>query len=526
MRSKNKWITLSTLLFLASIVGLTGCFKDKFAIDDLDAGTWNPALATPLAKSELTISDVLKNHTSDLFYERSDGLIVLVYPGFMESFSVEEIVNLINQFIYRQFSFANNVATSNLPVSQSYSVPFNTDGNEDFTRIDFGSGKLRIKVEGQGFSTNSMTLTIPGLIDSTGQPFSAPIYNGSSETYDLEGFSFDLTASGSTTNTLVFEFNGSINTTGGGGTGNINFRLEFVELKFHVAFGNFGKKKVALDSDSIEIFLFKNSRERGFFELTDPYFNIDVTNSIGMPIEIELTELLSRNIITNETFEILNTQNDGLFRIQSPRSPFDSTKYSARFDNRNSRIVDVVSPTPQFLSTGVEGRGNAAGHSSTENFITHKSGMSFRTELVMPLEGRAKNIVLRQETPYELDFNPTEIESIKLRINTENGFPFEVTYGIEVLDAGLNVLGTLVERGEIFLRPGVTNSAGRVTADTQHQTDIDISKADMNILERGKYFRIRAEGNTSENGEKIIKIYGDNGLGIQLGLLVNANIDL
>lgn len=538
MNSNRSIFALLTLL-LAVMMYSTACVR-KYDPDRIAAGSWNPNLAVPLAFSHFTVYDILDRADSNdlVVIDPNTGLLALVYTGQAFSFSARDVLELTDfsfsaEYDASEFGFPTMPSfNQNLSGGASESFNYSPEGGGDLYTVTLEAGDLGINVETNLQHDLDVEITFP-YITSAGVPLvvNLPLnYGGMSPTQastqiDLTDFMIDFTAGGGSTNTLEFDVNVSISGNGNPINGNEYFEAEvnLSGLLFQLVTGDFGQRVVGVDGDSILLAIFQNAID-GYFELNDPRLHLDITNSFGFPVQVDITEL--RTVNTNDGTEYPMTGFPNPTNVGFPMLPGDSVLTSLVFNTSNtSNISNVITPVPKYLHFAFEGTSNPAGQAETPNFIDANSQLRIDARLELPLQGFAYGFMVVDTVEFTFDEDVEEVDWVKIRLNATNGFPVDLHAQVFLADVNYNIIETLLTDAQAVLVSGHTDANGRVVQPTQKITDILIPREQIDMLLDAAYLIIRADANTlnGTSGE-VVGIYEDNFVDLRLGMQVQGRV--
>jgi hypothetical protein len=527
------------LLFSAAVLSFSACVR-KYDPDRLASGSWDPNLAVPLAFSHFTVYDILDRADSNdlVVIDPNTGLLALIYTGQAFSFSARDVLELPDFAFAAQYSageFGFPVIPNfnqNLSGGSSESFNYTPDGGGELYTLTLDAGELSIELETDLQHDLDVQLTFPyitigGLplavnlpLVHTGMPTSA-----ASAQIDLTNYLIDFTAGGGTNNTLEYTVEVAISGNGNpiNGSESLDVNVSLNGLLFNLVTGDFGQRVVGLDGDSILLAIFQNVSD-GYFELNDPRLYLDVTNSFGFPVEVDITDLRTVNTIDGAVYPLTGFPNPT--NVGYPILPGDSASTTLLFNSSNtSNITNVITPVPKYLHFAFQGTSNPAGQAENPNFITADSRLRIDARLELPLQGFAYGFMVVDTVEFTFDEALDEVEWVKIRLNATNGFPVDLHAEILLADADYNIIETLLTDEQAVLVSGLIDADGRVIAPTQKITDILIPREQIDMLYDAAYLIIRAEANTlnGTNGE-VVGIYDDNYIDLRLGMQVQGRI--
>ncbi len=300
-------------------------------------------------------------------------------------------------------------------------------------------------------------------------------------------------------------------------------------LNFKTFSGYIGQIELELDEDSIGIDLFKNFRT-GVFFLTNPFLDITVNNSFGIPTDITFQKIVGYN--PTESPSEINvifpidplTGQRNVRRLNAPTS-FGSEKTIIELNSTNSNVADVVSFLPKAIIYDTKTNFNVNGKTSDRNFFSDTSQIGLDVFLRLPFEGYVSDFVLLDTIDFKF-VNSDDIEKGLIRLIAENGFPVEAELQIIFVDFLYQPIDSLYAVGEEFIIPSsITNSDGETIENRIQVTDTKISKERIKALTEANYAIIIAKLQSDNAPNKTVRFYEDYRLGINLGLKATISIN-
>jgi hypothetical protein len=529
---------------LVLLVVFTACEKDLFNPDKINKDGWNPIIAIPLTSSRLTIKDLIpSNSTTDNFIniDSTSGAISLTYKGDIFNVTASEMVNIPNQVqetsvSFDLDSFPGTGATFNIITTQKDSIVYQFDAGDSIKvhSIGFRAGTMSFKVTTSLAFNAQITATITSLTKN-GVPAKL-IFDingdGSEKTYssqvNLANYVIDMTLGANGYNEIIIEYDYEMTLpipATGRPAETISFDLEqgFSDIIFGNIIGNLGNQVFALDKDSLVLSIFENTladADFGAFEISEPAINILVTSSIGVPLALNIIELNAFEPETN-TNTAIQLQSSS-FNIQAPLNIGDTKISKIPITGSNSNIKDVLTPTNKVITYELAAEINPNGQNNI-NFITPEARISVQAEMELPLEVGISGWALQDTVDFSLDqFN--EITEAMLRVNIDNGFPFEIDLQIYLLDSTNTLIDSLINSETSLLQAALVDVNGDVTASSISNSDIGLGSQTIANLGKTKKLVIRGGLSTSNNGQKV-QIYDFYELGIKMGIKVGINGD-
>lgn len=526
------------------LIVFTACEKDLFNPDKINKDGWNPTFAIPLTSSKLTIKDLIpQNSTTGDFIvtDSTSGAISLTYKGDIFNITASEVVNIPDQVQQTNVTFdldsipATGIE-SEAEVQKQDSIVYQFEAGDSIRvhSVGFRGGTMSFDITTSLEFNAQITANITSLTKD-GVPAQL-VFNingdGTEKTYSAEvnlgGYVIDMTLGQLGYNEVIIEYEYDLTLpipATGRPAETISFDLEqgFRDILFGNILGNLGNQIFALDKDSIELSLFENTladADFGAFEIAEPAVNIYVTSSIGVPLALNVVELnaFEPETNTNTPIQLQNTS----FNVQAPSVIGESKTSKIPITGSNSNLSDVLTPTNKTITYAFAAELNP-NNPLNNNFITPEAAISIQAEMELPLDIGISGWALQDTVDFSLD-QFKEINDASLRVNIENGFPFEIDLQVYLLDSINTVLDSLITSQTSLLTAAQVDGNGDVVASSVSNSDIGLSSKTINNLGNTKKLVIRGGLSTSNNGQRV-QIYDFYELKIAMGMKVGVNGD-
>lgn len=538
----KKYTTQLPLLTIMILSLIAGC--KKYDPSKLTSTAWTPNLAVPLAHGHFTVYDIMARTDSNdiVVIDPSTGAIALVYRGEIISYEASDLVDIMD------YSAGTSLIDSDYGIGVSGAFLGTAIGSQtDIVNPSLNSGvelytaTLKGGQLDLGLSTTLMhdvdvTVTIPGLLEAGSTVFTRTVtltYTGSvphtgSLQADLTGAFFDFTSSTGPSSFNEFDIVTDVTISGTGnavsGSESIDTQLDFASLEFEKCTGYFGQQSIAVDNDSILLKIFDSDPD-GYFELIDPKIRFSVTNEMGFPAEINLSNLQTIDASNGNTFVLSGYPTQ--ISIPAPSAIGLATLTVLELNQQNTtNLANVITPTPKwfyFEGTGISNPGGNLG----VNFLVDTSVLRVDAEVEMPLEGFAYGFTITDTVEFSFSENVEYIESLMFRINVDNGFPVELLGQAAILDSNRNVLFTLLDAPENIIESAPIDASGRVTESSQKITDIYLDENQIAQMQDAAFIVVGgiSQSLNGTSGE-IVKIFEDYVIDLRVGMQVQGSVNL
>ncbi|MBH75851.1 MAG: hypothetical protein CMP68_01620 [Flavobacteriales bacterium] len=401
-------------------------------------------------------------------------------------------------------------------------IDFELENGEQIHNLELLTGKIIYNISSSIDSNLSFKLTLPSAtID--GEIFES-VQNISSENnssygeIDISDVIIDLTSDFSQPyNKIPIHFEVFIDsgneliTLTNEDYAEVNFSFSDLSIKY--ADGYFGDYEIDLGGDIVDIDLQIFEDFDSGLILDDPKFIIRVFNSVGVGASINAGLSAFSPNLDNAIF---------LFNeiIDSPSSEGGAIEQSWVYDKNNSTIENIIALPPQQIE--YFGSANLDGSSSGNlNFITSDSKMTLGVEVDFPMSLNIANISLKDTIVIDEIENVNNIESLSLFMNIDNGFPLDTKLDILLRDSISNTTFDTLEIANFS--SGITDDNGYLIESFFSKNQFNLNNNQIENLSKSNQLVLDVTLNTEDN--KSIKLYSDYEFLVNIGMLINLNLD-
>ncbi len=288
-----------------------------------------------------------------------------------------------------------------------------------------------------------------------------------------------------------------------------------------------------LRTDTTKIKLYANALAGRLF-FADPKITIKVSNSIPLVTYFKLDTL---TFYDDDNNSLSNTSNTS-YQIDAPLTKGEIKTKDILIDkNSMPELPEVFSPIPKttsFLLT--------IGSETNQALPFELDGsekIKIDADIDLPLDARLVDFAMGDTIPFVIDDDIEQITSATLKIELENGFPFDALTQIYFADStATGEIGTMIdslftdtsndnisEKGWLLSPPDVDNN-GIVTGSTKTLITLKIDSERLEKLNKNKssFIVIKTKFNTYKSGDPdkmFIKIYSYYKMGVKIGIKVD-----
>jgi hypothetical protein len=533
--TKNKiyFRSFFTAIFLLILVG---CQKKINKIST--SSSWNPSIAVPIGEANFLISDLLVNIDSGIIVgplgamsiEFEENLDSVLATDFISLDDFTEIFDLTPSGLVPAPIFPNGTTLSN---SASVSTSYNAPSGVEINTLNFSGGTLDLTVTSTFQHDAELNITISDIFDANSSPIVTTIslvYTGGGTTtqtvsIDLTDYSADFTAGGTLTNSLRATIDVTITGTGTPGNpivGNeiINLTLGLNNLEYENITGYFGQDPLTSASDSLLLKIFQNINNQGDLTFTNPSLTFDITNSFGVPIDINFGNFESIDSITSQSSSLVLSEPS--LSINAPSSFGQSVNTQLTLNNQNTTNIEtILGVNPKYFKYDISAIPNPNGNAGQLNFIESTSKMVVKASLDLPFEGKAYGISAKDTLDYSLeDTDVSSIESLMFRFNVDNGFPISFSAQAIFTDENYNPIFSLFDTPTSLANGANIDAEGKVSSSVKNITNVKLMKEQVDLLGNVKHIIIDGVVNTTDYQNSTVKFYDSYGISLKLGFLL------
>ncbi|MFW5705400.1 MAG: hypothetical protein ACOCX8_00225 [Bacteroidota bacterium] len=535
--------------FLIFVVFLFACdkYRDDFDFDKLADPEWNPELALPLIKSQLTIHDFFSDSGNLMIKVNPDQSLSFRYSG-KEVLSQQagELINIPDQ----EYDFDIPVSVPPIPpgfgdtISFGDEFPLNTElAGQRFDSIFMKSGLLHFSGQSNlNRDEAALKITMPNLIHlSTGEHLSVNIDLDNPEQqawidfeaeFDLSEYRLVFINKPGTRNT--FKLNMDLYVEGDENPDlspyGFNFDVSLTNLVFNKMYGYLGNYELRF-KDSILINLFEKTIAGGL-EMgpgsIDLY--IDVANSFGTPLLCAADSLFVYSSINPPYYQDIYLFGQGtpnFFNVQAPGINQIGETVMTNLDLSSTNLAQAFNLSPELFYYDFMAFTNPSGDTTKQNFVLDTSRISFDVTMEVKLFTAIDRFVVTDTTDFNLENeNPDEIDYLLFRVNTLNGFPLETAVQIYFTDNNNQVIDSLIRDTDqrIFAGAPTGGPPGyRVTQPALKTTDIKVTSSRLDKILTADNMILKAWLSTTN--EELAIIYEDYSITLNIGLITGISIN-
>ncbi len=273
----------------------------------------------------------------------------------------------------------------------------------------------------------------------------------------------------------------------------IDVTFTFSNLIFDEINGYFGNNKYLIEKEEIELekdLLDFYDKIDGEFLFTNPRLGLNVNNSFGIPLFINLDIKASNN--NNSESIIIN---DRVVEAKSKDGSFEETKIF--IDKENSNILNFINLPPKD-NLLIEGDIILNPDEKTyDNFILKNSEIEANIFLELPFQISASNLMISDTFQIEgINFD-TDLSDARLLFNYDSDIP--LTFDIELIYLDKTLFEIDRNVGEINIKGSDTDANGYSTGSISNTFEVNLSENLLKRIKEVENIIMNIELNTEKN---------------------------
>lgn len=494
-------------LFTFSILVFTACKKE------LTRPSWNVDVSVPVLQTSMGLNNLIAD---SLLSSDVNGMVSLVFDQSVFQLNLDTLLNIPDTTVTDTFSIPPPFPSLNINPGQTI---INIVESKRFDLNEVELSEVKIK-SGSCLFYISSTITQPTIYEYTivnatlsgtpfnftinvpaGSPSNPSVVTGS---FDFSGYDFDLRGdTGNEYNKYKTIINVSLSpiapVTTVYNSDQVIVKNTFSNLRPSYAKGYFGTEQIDVPYEET-VFSFLQNIIAGSIDLDLVDVTLDIINGIGIDATVKIDTLLSGNTRTGNEV-LLNHSIIGnsinINRAVDNNSVISETHYPVQLNNGNSNADVFLENLPDrmgyALSLAVNPLGNVSGH---QDFLYDDKTFDVRVNATIPLNLISTNLTLIDTLLFTIDTEAADnVNNGVIHIFAENGFPLAAQLQLFLLDAGGNILDSLVAPNTIL--SAFTNASNIVTTPRDSRIDFTLNESQLDHLLNTQRVFMRAVFNTS-----------------------------
>ena len=305
----------------------------------------------------------------------------------------------------------------------------------------------------------------------------------------------------------------------------MSFTLANVE--FAHAKGFFGQQSVSIPTDTLSLDLDFVNRLGGSVVFAEPKVQLAITNSLGLPITLDL------NV---SSYDLSGTaQPLGIPPTLLPY-PLTATQFgqtvqdSLTFDKSNTSIVGFLTLPKQRFTYGGQVQINADTLATgVQNFVTGTSAISADVLMELPFYFTAQGLGLTDSIDLgtTLSALDTVVNQLGLQLETTTTLPLNTTLSLTLFDEAGQVVFS--DQLDLLVSGQLDAATGLVVAPSTNTAVLVVDASQVPNFARGRWLQLIGElgtGTAAGSSGHPVKLLSDAQLLVRLGLILDFNIEV
>ena len=450
--------------------------------------------------------------SSAVLIDTSDALVLDISSANLEVYSA--VTQIASQAISSDTQF----------------VDLSTGGTEELRELMFSTASFDFEFESTLGVDVELDLNFPGS-DKNGNEIDTTILitagNTTTGSINMNNTILDLTQDPSQNHsrlpiavsaTLV----GSTNMVTVDSSDALDMTFEMANLQFGHIKGFFGSQQIDIDPGKVDLNIDFLDNFDGTISFAEPSISMDITNSIGLPIELSL----DFSSFSNGTGYSLNGPK---YVLPYPNSLGNTATGTLTFDNSNSSIVDVFTlPKDSIVYGGEVNVNHDVATYGTDNFVTSSSSISGDLLMEMPFYFTASGLSFGDTLATDMDNanalpEGATLESAKIILQTTTSLPLDANVQIKFYDASWNEV-MMKDLG--LMESGTPDAAGIITTANVLDSELALDATEALTLLNAKHIIAEASMNSYNAGNDPVKLRTDATLKLDLGVQLQVKYEM
>ena len=526
------------------------CMHDEFEFNKLDDEMeFVAGVLSPLAYGSLNIGDLISELDSSSFITSDpDGLLLLTYQDSLISYVAEDMLGIESQSFF-EFFIRSEFAIPPLPILDTFEIdritifPFIFSNGEQLDSMILDEGNLTFDIASTFQHPAQVNLIIPNL-KLNGVPFSQTfVISDASGSYtetipfNIDNYSIYLQDSvGTDTMFFPVEFHVEVYTDGIHGiadTDQIDIDATLDNLDFDAIFGYIGNYELLGQAGDLDIGFFDNPMD-GTIEFENPQINFNISNSYGVPAEIDINRFTGFDENDDSVIMIFNAGVNPFEYAYPTLAEYGEVKDTVlSINGANSSVSEFLTSMPSRIEYNVSAASNPDNDTSIYNFVNDDSKINVNFEFILPLWFKADNFALTDTLEDILEAGWHEdadiIEQISIMLEVSNGMPLDIDFQITFMDSLYNPVDTLFAEGSqpIISAANIDPVTYEVTSTSIKTSLIQYNNADIERIKNARHAIIRAglKTPTIEGNMPAVKFFDSYTVDFNLSVGVNIKVN-
>jgi hypothetical protein len=537
---------LFKLFFLLTVSAyVSSCNKEYFELKNLsDELELRPQVLGPVLYGSVSMEDAVAYVDSGGYsHTFEDGLIYLAYSDTVVHVMADTVLDIpdaLNTEIFLESEvntpeFIGSEVGEIVHFLKSKFIVFRLEGNDRVDSMRIKGGELLITVRSTFKHDGYVNISSNEILDSRGEPFFATMegsdvsgnYEDSARVltdyYYLE--TFELGDS----NVIQIDFDLALTNSGNPVSPGeyCQIDLHFRDMSFYSVFGYIDSRNTFEESGTLDIPFYSDNPELAAVKFADPRINVFSVNSAGIPFVVELLDVTATGL--DGTSKTLEFYEGHPFVVPGPDLSNIGGSLSEEFhvNRETSNFNELLALAPTSLSYSVKGS-TQQGTGDESHFTLDTSRLMIESEFMLPLDFRATRIAMEDTLEFEWGeegIDTSMILEANVSVSTVNELPLKLVLQGYLMDASYEVLDSLFVEEQVILAASEVDGDGKLLNAGEENNTAFFPPEKLGKLGEVRYLLVQARVNTSEEGNRDVKVYSQYTLDFDLSLLAKLRIN-
>ncbi len=534
------------IFLLAGGLLLTTCHKEYFEWDRLsDEIEFEPKLVAPLIHGSVNLKDIVELFdTTGYIHEFDDGLIYLAYSDTAFSVMADTMISVPDKLVTEYYIdsdidipiWIGSSVGDTVPFVKQEQFSFQLDGNDRVDSILVKGGQIVMDINSTFEHAGLLTISSPHILNVNRDTFSTVIEisdaGGSfmdQQTFQLDGYLLQTTE---VNDTSFIHINFKLDLINSGNPVNpddfCSIQANFTNLGFYSVFGYIDSRDLITEGGSFEISIFEENPDLASIIFNDPRINIFTSSSVGIPLEVELSNVIATSSRDGSTVELVFTEGHP-FQLSAPDIAQMGERVESEINiNKNTCNIDeLLASAPSDITFSIIGR-TAAGSGEDQHFILDTSKIDLALEILLPLDFKSTGFAFEDTMEFDVGEEGIDTSMIKLAqvsVTTLNELPIELALQVYLLDEFHEMVDSIFDQDVVILGASEVDVDGKLVQATEESNQVNFPAEKLGKLGEVRYMQVEARLITSELGDRFVKLYSDYTLDFEISMLANIRIN-
>jgi hypothetical protein len=298
-------------------------------------------------------------------------------------------------------------------------------------------------------------------------------------------------------------------------------------MSFYSVFGYIDSRNTFEESGTLDIPFYSDNPELAAVKFADPRINVFSVNSAGIPFVVELQDVTATGL--DGSSKTLEFYEGHPFVVPGPDLSNIGGSLSEEFhvDRETSNFNELLALAPTSLSYSVKGS-TQQGTGDESHFTLDTSRLMIESEFMLPLDFRATRIAMEDTLEFEWGeegIDTSMILEANVSVSTVNELPLKLDVQVYLMDAYYEVLDSLFFDEQVILAASEVDGDGKLLNAGEESNTAFFPPEKLGKLGEVRYLLVQARVNTSEEGNRDVKVYSQYTLDFDLSLLAKLRIN-